>query len=52
MLELDNGQSWQQLGTANLSLDVGDTVKISRAVLGSFWLSTPQNRGSKVTRLR
>ena len=33
-------------------LDVGDTVKISRAALGSFSLTTPRRRVAKVTRIR
>lgn len=51
-LELDNGQAWQQLGSSDLRLDVGDTVKISRAALGSFWLTTPAKLGARVTRIR
>jgi hypothetical protein len=51
-LELDNGQTWQQLGSSDLRLDVGDTVKISRAALGSFWLTTPAKLGARVTRIR
>jgi hypothetical protein len=52
VLDLDNGQRWQQRGTADMGLDVGDTVTISRAMLGSFWLAPPNGRGSKVTRLQ
>jgi hypothetical protein len=51
-VELDNGQSWQQLGNTDLQLDVGDTVKISRAALGSFSITSPHNRVAKVTRIR
>jgi hypothetical protein len=51
-VELDNGQSWEQLGNTDLQLDVGDTVKISRAALGSFSLTTPRSRIAKVTRIR
>ena len=52
IIELDNGQRWQELGNADLDLAIGDTVNISRAALGSFWLSAPSNRGAKVSRLR
>jgi hypothetical protein len=52
VIELDNGQRWQQLGTADIGLQVGDSVTISRALLGSFWLAPPSGRGSKVSRLR
>ncbi len=50
-VELDNGQSWQQLGNIDLELDVGDTVTIARGALGSFMLTTPHKRIAKVTRL-
>jgi hypothetical protein len=51
VIELDNGQRWQQLSTTDMGLDVGDSVTISRAMLGSFWLAPPSGRGSKVSRL-
>jgi len=35
-----------------MGLEVGDTVTISRAMLGSFWLAPPNGRGSKVRRLQ
>jgi len=52
VIELDNGQRWQQLGTADMGLAVGDAVTISRALLGSFWLAPPSGRGAKVSRLQ
>jgi hypothetical protein len=52
VIDLDNGQRWQQLGSADMELEVGDSVTISRAMLGSFWLAPPSGRGSKVSRLR
>ena len=52
VIELDNGQRWQQLGSADMELKVGDSVTISRAMLGSFWLAPPSGRGSKVSRLQ
>jgi len=51
-VDLDNGQRWQQVGSADMGLEVGDTVTISRAMLGSFWLAPPNGRGSKVRRLQ
>jgi hypothetical protein len=51
---LDNGQVWEQLvadGT-DLYTKPGDSVKISRGWLDSFWLETPSHHGCKVTRLR
>jgi hypothetical protein len=52
IIELDNGQRWQQLGTADMGLQVGDSVTISRGLLGSFWLAPPSGRGSKVSRIQ
>jgi hypothetical protein len=49
VLHLDNGQVWQeQQSTAgDLSLQVGDTVKIDKH-FGSYWLSGPHVSGMKV----
>ena len=51
VLDLDNGQKWQQLGTEDLMLKVGDRVTISRGAFSSFWLMTPGNRATHVKRL-
>jgi hypothetical protein len=51
-VELDNGQSWEELGNTDLELEVGDTVTIARGALGSFRLTTPHKRIAKVTRVR
>lgn len=54
IISLDNGQVWQQLvadGT-DLHTKPGDTVRISRGWLDSYWLETPSHHGCKVTRLR
>jgi hypothetical protein len=51
ILELDNGQKWQQLGHEDLLLKVGDRVNISRGAFSSFWLMTEGNRSSHVKRL-
>jgi hypothetical protein len=52
IIDLDNGQRWRQNGSADMGLETGDTVTISRAMLGSFWLAPPNGRGSKVSRLQ
>lgn len=51
---LDNGQLWEQLvadGT-DLYTKPGDSVRISRGWLESYWLETSSHHGCKVTRLR
>ena len=50
---LDNQQVWQQLlAEGDLDSKPGDTVVISRALLGSYWMKAQSGRGCKVTRLR
>ena len=50
---LDNAQVWRQLNAeGDLLAKPGDTVVISRGLLGSYWLQAPSGRGSKVDRLR
>ena len=52
-LTLDNGQVWRQLSPGEeLLIKTGDIVKLSRGVLGSYWLTAPSGRGSKVRRIR
>jgi hypothetical protein len=52
VVTLDNDQVWRQLSPdTDLFLKLGDSVTISRAFLGSYWLATPTKRGSKVTRV-
>ncbi len=54
ILTLDNGQVWEQLvadGT-DLYTRPGDSIRISRGWLDSYWLQTPSHHGCKVTRLR
>jgi hypothetical protein len=48
---LENGQVWQQIDGKDLLLKVGDEVRISRAALGTFRISTPNNRSARVKRL-
>jgi len=50
---LDNDQVWRQLANGDdLLARPGDTVTISRAALGSYWLKTASGRGCKVSRVR
>ena len=55
-LTLANGQVWasQSPSEPDLSLEVGDTVTVSRAALGSFLLSASRtgNRSMRVNRLK
>lgn len=53
VVALENDQVWRQLiADGELLLHTGDSVTISRAALGSFWMKTPSGRGCKVTRVR
>jgi hypothetical protein len=50
---LDNGQVWRQLSAeGDLLVQAGQAVRISRGVLGSYYLRAPSGRGCKVARLR
>jgi len=53
VITLDNGEVWAQLEpVAYFPLNVGDSVQIRAATLGSYLLFTPAKRSTKVTRLR
>lgn len=52
LIELDNGQTWQQLESRSLVLEAGAPVKISRGALGSFRLTTSSGRSARVRRVR
>jgi hypothetical protein len=53
LIRLDNGETWRTIPEdARLLLKVGDTVTISRGVLGSFRLATPGGRVARVNRQR
>jgi hypothetical protein len=53
MMTLDNGQVWAQNEAIEyFPVNVGDTVKIRSAALGSYTLATPAKRTTKVTRVR
>jgi hypothetical protein len=53
VVTLDNGQVWAEIAPGStIRLKVGDRVTIKAGSLGSFLLVAPNNRSSKVTRLR
>jgi hypothetical protein len=50
---LDNDQVWRQSETKpGFSVRPGDTVRISRGALGSFWLSANPHSATRVSRVR
>jgi len=54
IFDLDNGQVWQQLdpdGT-DMYTKPGDSVEITRGLLGSYWLDTPSRHRCNVVRVR
>jgi hypothetical protein len=51
VIHLDNGQSWRQLSGGDTLLKAGDSVTITRAALGSFQMSVPSGRSTKVRRI-
>ena len=53
IVTLDNGQTWAEIApNPKIKVRTGETVKIKRGALGSFWLVAPNGRSSKVTRIR
>lgn len=53
LFRLDNGEVWRELvNDGELLAKVGDSVTVSRGVLGSYYMRLPNGRGCKVTRLR
>jgi hypothetical protein len=50
LVELDNGQSWE-LDRPDPLLAAGDKIKIERAAMGSFLLTTPTRRSYHARRL-
>ena len=52
VIELDNGQAWQQIDGGELLLHVGDSVIISRAAMGSFRITTAAKRTARVKRIK
>ncbi len=53
LFTLDNGQVWRQLSPdGDLMVQAGQSVRISRGLLGSYYLRAPSGRGCKVSRLR
>jgi hypothetical protein len=53
LIGLDNGQSWrQQDKDVTLTIDVGDTVKVLRASLGTFRIADKRGRSARFKRVR
>ena len=53
VVTLDNGQVWRQLMAGeDLNLKLGDTVRLSRGIVGSYFMKVPSGRTCKVNRLR
>lgn len=52
VVALDNGQSWVENEPADLSLKIGDTVRIRAAAFGSYMLFASSKRFTHVTRIR
>lgn len=53
VLTLDNGQIWRQIRPDSLfRLKAGEKVKIQPAALGSFLLSGPTKRSTRVSRVK
>jgi hypothetical protein len=53
IVTLDNGQVWAEIAASSrIKVKTGETVKIRRGALGSFWLVAPNGRSGKVTRIR
>jgi len=53
VVTLDNGQTWQQSEIdSRVGLEVGDTVNVRRAALGSYLLSNEDGIATRVKRVR
>ncbi|HEX3843930.1 MAG TPA: hypothetical protein VHV80_06195 [Steroidobacteraceae bacterium] len=54
IFDLDNGQVWKQLDPDGTDVDAkaGDSIEISRGVLGSYWLTTLSHQRFNVARVR
>jgi hypothetical protein len=53
LFTLDDAQVWRQIESDGDPLaKLGDSVTISRGLLGSYWLQLKSRRGCKVTRVR
>lgn len=50
LIDLDNGQTWQQMDQAVLLLKVGDEITITRGAFNAFRLNTPSKRFGRVRR--
>ncbi len=53
LFTLDDAQVWRQIDSdADPLARLGDSVTISRGLLGSYWLQLKSRRGCKVARVR
>lgn len=52
LLILDNGQIWRQKDSKTLIIHKGDSVRIERGVIGSFYLTANDKKRISVTRVR
>ena len=51
VFKLDNGQVWQQVEPdAKFAAQPGDTVRISKGLLGSFFMSASAHMNTRVSR--
>ena len=52
VIRLDNGEVWEQSEDGpDLGLEVGDSVKIEKGMLGAYWMSGHSSVAIKVRRL-
>jgi len=52
VVTLANGQVWRQVTPATMMLKAGDSVTIKPRSMGSFWMTDPTGRGSRVKRIK
>ena len=53
IVTLENGQVWAEIApNSGIRVKSGDRVRLESGALGSFRLVAPNNRSSKVTRVR
>lgn len=52
VVTLENGQVWRQLTAATMMIKPGDQVTIKPRSMGSYWMTDPTGRGSRVKRIQ
>jgi hypothetical protein len=52
VVTLANGQVWRQVTPSTMMLKAGDSVTIKPRSMGSFWMTDPTGRGSRVKRIQ